>query len=129
MTRDEFMIAKEESSLEGFSRHKDYHNYIYKMNYDSSAPLEQLEYRVEKAPKATILLGYRLTFGLNNKLDITENVKVVQAFLHNEGKRVTIIYKGLGSYTFVLRDAKALVEASNWKCRYKDRNFHINLEF
>ena len=53
---------------------------------------------------------------------ITENVKELTGLIHSDDhaeeakrrERVTLIYKGLASYTFQLRKAKLLTVASNW---------------
>ena len=33
---------------------------------------------------------------------MTKKFKVIETYLHNEGSRVTVLYKGLGAYTFSL---------------------------
>ena len=49
------------------------------------------------------LKNYKLTFGVNKNLEITEKIKVVEAYLHKD--RVTLVYMGLASYTFNLKKA------------------------
>ena len=58
---------------------------------------------------------WKLTFGINNNLEITENVKVLEVFMHNEAQRFTLLYKDLGSFTFNLKSAKSLVDSSLWQ--------------
>ena len=49
--------------------------------------------------------------------------------MHNYGDRVTVIYSGLGAYTFNLKKAKSLFEPSDWMCEYKGQSFHVPLRF
>ena len=48
--------------------------------------------------------NFKLTFGLNKDLEITEKAKVVDTKLHsdeeNKSQLVTLLYEGLASYTF-----------------------------
>lgn len=76
------------------------------------------------------LASYRLKFGNNKNLEITESQKVVEAHLHNKGNRVTLIYKGLGSFTFNLKKAKSIVEPSTWNGVYLDvRDYKVQLGY
>lgn len=59
----------------------------------------------------------KLTFGSNLKLDITKDVKIVEAYEHNSD-RLTLVYKGLGSYTFILRPAQSLIDPNRWYIQY-----------
>ena len=38
--------------------------------------------------------------------------------MHNNDNRVTLIYKGLGSFTFNINKAVSLVELSEWRGTY-----------
>lgn len=82
-----------------------------------------------KAPAVPTLNAYRLTFGANKDLEITEKQKVVETHVHNGGQRVTLIYKGLGAFTFNLKKAKSLVEASAWGGEFRGRSFRAQLAF
>ena len=42
---------------------------------------------------------------------------------------MTLIYKGLGAFTFNLRKAKSLVEASAWGGEHRGRSFRVQLAF
>ena len=71
------------------------------MNYSKSP--EEINNRAEIAPKTPSLIDYKLKFGVNKNLKIAEEAKVVEAYIHNDNKRLTLLYHGLGSYTFSLR--------------------------
>ena len=64
--------------------------------------------------------AYKLTFGKNKNLAFTESTKVVSAHTHNSGKRVTLLYHGLGSFTFELKKAISLLQKSSWHGKYKN---------
>ena len=78
-----------------------------------------------------LLNSYKLTFGNNKDLEITENVKVVEAYKHSKGNanRITLIYKGLGSVTFQQKKGTSLLEPNEWRGKHKDRDFHVKLQF
>ena len=59
--------------------------------------------REEIAPRMPTLTDYKLKYGVNKNLKIAEEAKVVEAFIHNDEKRLTLLYHGLGSYTFLLK--------------------------
>lgn len=42
-------------------------------------------------------------------------------------KRVTLVYKGLGSFTFDLRTAKQLIEPGDWGGKFEKRKFHATM--
>ena len=47
--------------------------------------------------------------------------------MHNNDNRVTLIYKGLGSFTFNIKKAVSLVELSEWRGTYHNRDFSVRL--
>lgn len=70
----------------------------------------------ESAPEIVTLKDYRLKFGINKDLEITEGVKVVEAHSHQSKKTacITLIYQNLGSFTFALSPSVPLTESSEW---------------
>ena len=76
----------------------------------SSPPEEELENRSLEAPAVPTVDSWKLNFGVNNNLEITENAKVLEAYLHNNRERFTLVYKDLGSFTFSFKNAKNLVD-------------------
>ena len=58
--------------------------------------------RKRRAPTIKTINSYKLTFGMNKTLEITERAKVVEAMMHNDSKRVTLLYRGLATFTFDL---------------------------
>ena len=98
----EFQELQEE---EDFSRHNEFDSYFQKIKYNTCPRI--LEPENESAPFMPTLRSYKLSFGINKKLDITEGSKIVEAYMHFDAAentdRITLIYKGLGSYTFTLK--------------------------
>ena len=92
---------------------------------------------MEQAPSVQTLNSYKLTFGLNKDLEITEKVKVFTGLLHSDnhsvvskrGERLTLVYKGLASYTFQLRRAKLLTVPNNWFFNGFGQELKIPLRF
>ena len=129
---DEFEQQKLESEQSGqqqFSRHHEYDNYVWKVNYMSIPPEEELVERRQQAPEVPTQDSWKLTFGANKTLEITDEVKVVEAYMHNSGQRFTLVYKNLGSFTFVFKNAKSLLESSAWHIKYDNRSYRPNLKF
>ena len=125
ITKDEYEMKVEKE--EDFCRHWDYANWIWKASYNAQFNPNEISERANKAPSIPTQNSYRLGFGHNKKLEITESVKVVEAHLHNMGKRVTLVYKGLGSFTFDLLTAKQLIEPGDWGGKFEKRKFHATL--
>ena len=59
------------------------------------------------------MLDYR---GTDQRFRMNKNSKIIDAFLHNKGERLTIVYRGMCSYTFQLPKSSDGVE--NAKLRY-----------
>lgn len=49
--------------------------------------------------------------------------------MHNNDNRVTLIYKGLGSFTFNINKAVSLVELSEWRGTYYNQKNNQNRDF
>ena len=59
-----------------------------------------IDEREDIAPSIPPLISYKLTFGDNKNLEFTESVKIVESYMHNDDKLITLLYKGLCSFTF-----------------------------
>ena len=70
---------------------------------------------------------FKLTFGDNKNLEITENVKIVEAYRHDQ--RVTLIYVGLGAFTFEYKEASSLSDENDWQATYLAKEFTVGLIF
>ena len=46
----------------------------------------------ERAPEETVIRSFRLSYGKNKNLAITDGAKYVEAHSHNDGKRITLLY-------------------------------------
>ena len=82
INRDEYQALKD-ADPDNFTRHWEYDNFVWQLSYNSSPPQEELIGRFLKAPEVPTLHAYKLTFGINKKLEITQKVKLVEAHLHN----------------------------------------------
>ena len=60
------------------------------------------------APVLNDTKSYKLFFGENKGLVLADDNKLVEAYLHAKGstkdRRVTLVYRGLGAFTFTLED-------------------------
>ena len=56
----------------------------------------------ERAPRLTYIKSYWMYFGDNRDLSIATKSKVFEAHIHNDEKRVTLIFPGTCSFTFEL---------------------------
>ena len=81
---------------------KEYHheNDFYINVIKFGAPPLSLENRVRQAPKVKIRRRFLLSFSNNHNFVIAKDSKVVEAYLHNNNKRCTVLFKGLGTFTF-----------------------------
>ena len=65
-------------------------------------PNQQTENKALIAPKMIEKQKYRLTYGGAKNLDFADKSKIIEAFVHNNFTRATVIFKDLCSFTFVL---------------------------
>ena len=70
-----------------------------------------------------------MTFGTNKNLSVAIKSKVVEAHLHNNDERVTLVYLGVGAFTFELGNAKPLNKFALWEGTYKSKKFSCNVIF
>lgn len=125
---DEILNDDKEENLQ--SRHEKHDNYVWKVKFGTSVDPDKLrENKDGRALPVNTVNSYKLTFGLNKDLTITEHVKFVEAFSHNKGQRVTLLYKGLGSFTFQMKKAKSIAHKSHWFAKIDDYEFSTSLKF
>lgn len=77
---------------------------------------------------------YKLTFGLNEKLQNTEGSKIVEAYrlrdpTKNNQIRITLVYKGYAAYTFDLSEGRNLTDKSTWEGKFDGKSFSGLLQF
>ena len=53
----------------------------------------------------------------------------MEAQLHNENNRLTLVYPGTGAYTFDLRNEKKLSESALWEGKKDEKGFTFSLQF
>ena len=85
LTEEEFKDLEE-------SRHEDFDDQVWKMRFGSATSETNPAKIREQPPLQPKVKTYKLTFGKNKNLAITENYKMVSAHSHNKAKRVTLIY-------------------------------------
>ena len=59
-----------------------------------------IEERKIKAPRVKTRKQYKLAFSSNKNFQVAEESKVVEAYLHNDHKRCTFLFRNLGTFTF-----------------------------
>lgn len=79
---EDYQRRKDENP-DDFCRHWDFDSYIWKLKYHTDAIESELGNRENKAPIVPTLNSYKLTFGNNKDLEITNDVKIVEAYTHN----------------------------------------------
>ena len=127
---DQQDFNQEDNEEEGFSRHEKFDNYIWRINWNTSCDPDELVTRDKYVPAVQATNAYRLTFGKNKGLEITEaKCKLVEAYSHNFGTRATLLYKNLGSFTFAMNKAKSLAIASEWYAKIEKLEFRADLTF
>jgi len=62
-------------------------------------------------------------------MKLIKNSKVVESRIHNEEQRVTLLYKGVGSFTFEFKESKSLRTENRWQGVYKKQKFYVDLKF
>lgn len=104
------------SSTETFSRFKEFSSTIMEIKYmqqpnalEEDEDDEEVDTMWERqAPKTQTVNNYKLSFGKNKNQEITASSKVIEAYMHNKNTRVTLLYRGLGTFTFRLVESKPL---------------------
>ena len=72
-----------ENDPDDFNRHWEHDNLVWLIRYDTDTTDDALKERNDIAPPIPSLSDYKLTFGVNKNLEITEEVKLVEAFVHD----------------------------------------------
>ena len=74
-------------------------------------------------------LKYKVTFGGSKSLDFATQSKVIEAFAHNDFSRVTVIFKGLCAFTFVLNEAKTMDQIGKWTGKFNGEDISCSMQF
>ena len=85
--------------------------------------------RKKKAPLIPIRSSYELNFGQNKSFEIAKATKVVEAFMHNEGKRVTVLFRGRGAWTFDIKPAKPYKSPAKWDGIIRGKHIALEVSF
>ena len=105
-----------------FSRHKDFSSYIKRIIFGAKT-IEDNPVFTNSAPAQPCLSEYRINFGKNKNFMITAPFKVMTSHMHSNDRRITMVYQGLGSYTFELREATPLTKYTLWSGSYRGCHF------
>ena len=81
LKEDDYEKLKEENP-DDFTRHWEFDSYIWRIKYDTDPYGDELDDRLIKAPEVPTVNSYKLTFGNNKTLEITEGTKLVEAYMH-----------------------------------------------
>ena len=94
---------------------------------------KNLDDRKYKAPIIQKRKEFKVAFGTNKGFELTADpklvVKISEAFLHNDNKRCTILFRGLGSFTFQLKEAKFLKYSAKYDLKIRNKWISCNLQF
>jgi len=122
-----------------FSKHWGYFDRVWEIAFMKSPSEQELADRENIAPEVATINSYRLRFGKNKDFEITRVAKVVEGFMHASldankqiiaGRdRMTVLYQGLGAYTFQLKQSRSLNEMGDWLITYKGNQFHCSMAF
>ena len=109
-----------------------YNNYDFFINVIKfGVNPKNLDDRKYKAPIIQKRKEYKVAFGTNNGFELTADpklvVKISEAFLHNDNKRCTILFRGLGSFTFQLKEAKFLKYSAKYDLKIRNKWITCNL--
>ena len=96
-TQDEY--EQQQANNSEYTRHSKYKNFIQKCKF-GQAPFLKIEDDLEV--KAVLPEGrdYKLMLDKLNNLEKTESIKIISAHVHAKRQRVTLVYSGIGAYTF-----------------------------
>ena len=92
-------------------------------------PNQQTENKSLIAPKMIEKQKFKISYGGSKSIDVTDSSKILEAFVHNNFSRATIIFKDLCSFTFILEDMKPMDELGKWKGKYKGEEIQCNMKF
>ena len=81
------------------------------------------------APKLYELNRFKSSLENQKTWELTDKSKVVDGFLHNDATRVTLVFRGLCSFTFCLNEAKGLDDMAVWEGHYLNNKFTSELAF
>jgi hypothetical protein len=130
-------INEEEYELEkqsdpDWTRHEDFNNYIKKCEFGLNVKENDKKVYAEQ-PKCD--KEYLMIFDKLNNLEKTDPIKIVSAHMHARRERVTLVYPGIGSFTFHLKKACSLSQKGAFRGEYTIpysntiSEFFGNLEF
>ena len=70
---------------------------------------------------------YKLSHGSNHIFEDVKQSNVMEAYLHNNNERCTLLYKGYGAYTIELKDACSLKKAAKYNLQIGNQK-HIDCQ-
>ena len=73
--------------------------------------------------------SFELNFGSNQKFPDSKVTKKIQAYIHNQCQRVSIVFPFFGAFTFELKEAKTTSEQADWSGTVMGKNFNSEMKF
>ena len=130
-------------SDQDFSRFEHFASGVIEVDYMQSPIMEGLfdtePLSRKSAPRVVTHSAYKLKFGLNKNLCLTEGCKVVEAHMHAVDKGpdtklqvdrgLTLVYPGLGAFTFALHEGRSLTEKGDWLVQFDKQEFRLPIQF
>ena len=119
MGGDTFISMKENNEIFFLSNKGSYFNIAY---WGSIPSKPELNNRKSEAPHMRLKKSYELTFGTNSTIQEEKHKsKLVEAHLHNNDTRLTLVYLGFGAFTFEMGAAKPLEKSALWDGTFKSK--------
>ena len=64
---------------------------------------------------------------MNKNLSITKEARVFEAYMHNKNQRVTLLYHGVGAFTFRLLNDRPLTKPNEWLLQHDEMQYRANM--
>ena len=128
-TSNEIWSSMQEHEVEDVDQKHDTSPSFIKVTQWKMKPNLQTENKSLIAPKLIDKQKYKVTYSGSKNIDFANSSKVVEAFVHNNFTRATIIFKGICSFTFVLEKMKPMDQMGRWKGKYKGEDVTCDLMF
>ena len=122
-TKNREEIRKEINLDSDWTRFEDWSSYIAVLKFGNS-PSETLlepERRKQMSPFIATKDSYEIDFGGNKTFELTKDNKVVEAFMHNDRKRVTVVYRDRGAFTFELLKKKSFRQIAKYYAEFNGK--------
>ena len=131
-TEDRDEIKKQIGLDKEWSRFEEYSSYIAVLkfgNSPSAALLADKKQMKMKSPFIATKDSYEIAFGQNKTFELTKDDKVVEAFMHNDRKRATVVYRDRGAFTFELRKKMVIRQLAKYYAEFGGKRVDCQIQF